>query len=442
MSVILDYLQIKDDGVTNTQDGVKTWIFPQTLEQLGINFLKEKVVESSLLIFLYSSERYALCKRLKHISAHNSAVICEEVETLLAFAIILEKLNRLYLNSPDFLLKIRQDQKNYRLLLRAFGYKFSDVFTEEIISASAVEQNIRNWTIYLNWPRYFVFRSRRFLLAMDALLANDNTFREILHTIEQFTAPASRYVAWLFYIPRLFINIVNLSKHTFSGFWMSQEEKNLGIRQRFLTQMTSRWFEIANDMVWFIGGILTCFVFVGALSPVGIYFALILQIYDVLLPSSRLFVENQRFGKLQRLFIGCRDEDKYIQEILNKRIQINQERMILNLIQNISLLVAVIMLLPLFLNPVVALAGSSLLLLTTFTTFIVDLCLDVKNIEIEEEKLDLRNIKGISKFGLFRSTGTRQLTISSSNVDEKVNLGDNDMHAGNVFIGNEPAMQY
>lgn len=422
MSVILDYLQIRPEELTQVKDGVKTWIFPKTLDSADKDFLQNKITDVQQLIFLYSSARSSLIKLLKNTSIDNIPEYAGEIEKMLAFAIILEKLEKSYLNAKGLLQRLKKDQKNFRMLLIYLGFRFEDAYAEELITTKQVEAKVRHWTLTLNWPRFFFIRGRRFLLSLDAFLNYVPEFHKILQKVEYITLPLNNYISWLFFAPRLMVNLFNLAKHTTAGWWMPESEKQLGFKKQFTTQFSMRWFEIFTDAVWFTGGLLGCFVFTQLLAPMAIYLMLSLQIYDMLLASYRLFHEIQRLDSLHNLFENCPDEEEYIKKDLEESISIEKDRALMLLMQNISLFIAVGLMLPVFVNPAFALAGGIILLVTTVVSLGMNLHLDAKKANIENEQLDAQNFKEVSRLGLFGDRGKGQedppANTTNTNVDD------------------------
>lgn len=104
-----------------------------------------------------------------------------------------------------------------------------------------------------------------------------------------------RYLAIIFYIPRLFLNIGLMIKHVIPGPWMDDEEYQLGWWTRLKHQWDQRWFQIGNDVIWITMGVLTGFVLSTSMGMWGI---VLLYAYDVAAMGWKLWQDSAELEQL------------------------------------------------------------------------------------------------------------------------------------------------
>jgi hypothetical protein len=155
-------------------------------------------------------------------------------------------------------------------------------------------------TRQINWWRLLGIRLKRafetlapLVKAINGYQGLDDAVREIAHI-----NPMLSYVAWLYYIPRLLVNVLLLLKHTLSGFWMNEDESHLKWQKRLKAQWAARWFEILNDSVWCAVGLLNCFLLS---SPQGMLLTVALYLFDVAMALVNAKIQHQKYNHLIRL---------------------------------------------------------------------------------------------------------------------------------------------
>lgn len=363
MSVILSHLGINKKDLK--QD--RTWIFSDTLKKKNFSFFKGKIAKHASYKFLYKALITKFCDDFNTLP---EKALCMQAEELLAFAQYLKFINLSYLKSYIDAKEFSDDIKFFKRFLLNFDYNFAD--DDPDISTLGFEKNIRNYTLLYNWPRNFVIRSRRFFLSLDLCLTDYITYHKTLLKIEKFSLPIVTYIAWIFFAPRLFVNIFNFLKHTIPGFWMDDKEREIGIQERISAQIPERWFELANDCIWFTGGILNCFLFVGSLAVGSFYLLFYLQAYDVVASSIRLYVETRRMQEISSIY---KNDDKTRKYLANQTYH-EQKKLTLLIFQNSFLLLSLGLILPFFANPIMGLVGASLLVITTIVCFVISLYLE------------------------------------------------------------------
>lgn len=251
--------------------------------------------------------------------------------------------------------------------------------------------------------RLLTARLRRGLLNVKtflfSLIGPDSIFQKIFDPFDKyFFGPLMNYLSWLFLLPRLLINLGATAWHTIKHDNLSEEEKTLTWTQRFMTQWHARWFELANDLVWVPGGILTCFFLIGPLNVVGLILGVALFGWDILMSVIRAVIELRALDATilahQEELNNCtnmvlkEEKEKYIKE-LNKHWDYEINRHSLSITNNI--LVTVLTFLAaaiLFLPPIVPMVASALLIVLTLTSIYFSYKIARSKPQSELEKLD------------------------------------------------------
>lgn len=350
----------------------------------------------------------------------NKTATPKQIQTALVYAEVLEHVYQHLLNSPREVTTLRRDKALYRRLLFAKGYHFTstkatqevefalevmrrkekespnyleverdqktlaaekDIYRSILIenhvkddeeTTDSVTKTIREMTATLNNPRLFGLRLRRFLLMINILAQKLGHTVGGLEKLDRATTPIIPFIGWIFFIPRLVTNLFLMGKHVVpNSRWMDKEEQSLDWRIRLWAQLQRRWFELANDLVWFVGGLVICFALIGKLAPAGVFLGLALQAYDLVLAVVRAHVEFTKFKKLKEDYRALlqtktagteeyRQIETYIVQ-LQAQIASDKKRIYLSLVNNMVMMIAVILMLPVLLaNPWIAVAGGLL----------------------------------------------------------------------------------
>jgi hypothetical protein len=380
MSAILRRLQAAGIEVPQAyEDETHLWNLPQKIEAMDIAFLRRVTQSHIALNFEYSVH----CARLAHgflrKEKEEEAVLIQEIEAALTMAQLLEHVYQHQLKVPREVERLRRDQVVYRKLLASFAVDFIDQDQSEIPKVSPSSKDVRDFIANGNWPRFFIIRSRRLLVSMIPFFDEFSQYTRFVRSIDQYLAPTLSYVAWLYFIPRLTVNLFLLAKHVIPGRWMSDEEMTLGWQDRLKAHLDRRWFELANDVVWFLGGLINCFMFIGVLAPFNPYFSVALQAYDVFLATVRTFVEMGRLKNLKQDYLQMLEEPITIEErtdilnhlrFLEQRIEYEQKRMNLGIINNTILLLAMCVALPvLAFHPIMPFLAAIVILANTIGVY-------------------------------------------------------------------------
>lgn len=227
----------------------------------------------------------------------------DQLHTALVLSSILAHVYRNYLNVPSEAERFERNQGIYLRALRISDPVDEPANDDVFNPPPTLTKYIRDIIVRLNWIRLFLFRSRRVLETLLAFITS-----AALHALNQILAAIFLHIAWIFYVPRLFINLFLFIKHTLSP-WMLPNEENLSFWVQSDAQLQRRGFEMGNDLIWLIAGLLNRFTEI--LAPVAPYVPLVLAIYDALLAWWRQAVE---VGRLEELL-------HHYADILDNKIQ-------------------------------------------------------------------------------------------------------------------------
>lgn len=337
-----------------------------TTEQQSIDFIRHCVETQILLNIEYS----VFCTQLTH-NVENDP---EAIEEALMMAEVLETLHRRYVPMPRFLERLRRDQALYRKLLNKSILPANQ--TQNITKAMTVGQTIRELTPTANMSRQLLVRTRRLLIFITPFIHDLGGYSAWLKRMDTFASPSLAYAAWIFFVPRALTNVYFTARHLIPGDWMTDEEKALGWRTRLRAQWAIRQFELVNDFASLTGNLLNCFLFFGALSPIGLYVTTSLIVYDVLLTFFRAHQEQKQLQTLEADYLQhlkCTDltfnERQHMESYLvhfRNHMAYEEKRRLIPKIMMSTLLLAFSLTLPFMaLSPIIPLLGAVIALLTT-----------------------------------------------------------------------------
>src|SRR5690606_5914478 len=99
-------------------------------------------------------------------------------------------------------------------------------------------QQIREGTFNLNLYRLVFVRSKRALDMFAAAEFSSDWYRQAIGRLDKHSGFFFTHLGWLFFTPRLVINLGLLIKHTIPGPWMkNSKERDLPWTSRFGAQM-------------------------------------------------------------------------------------------------------------------------------------------------------------------------------------------------------------
>lgn len=346
------------------------WYFEPLLIEQDTSFFEEAVCRHGIITLEYS----AFCSKLIH--EYRQLSQDEQIQRLqyaLMQAEFLAYLYRHYLVVPREVERLQNEAVAYRSLLQELGYNIN-LITYPEITPDFFTQLIRSFTASTNPPRLFLLRVRRLIDWCFHVNRDIGSYNQFIVRFDAISKPIFQYLGWMFFIPRLVINLFLLFKHLTPGVWMDEKEKSMSWNSRLHAQLQRRWFELANDSVWLLAGVLTCFVLIGSLAPAGACLTVSLYFYDVFTAGLRAATELNRYHDLlqeynDRLASASQTEREEIlsyKAYLEKRIYFEQKKLFLSVINTSLLALLMCTTLPIIAaNPAIALAGAALLVIVT-----------------------------------------------------------------------------
>ncbi|KTC84560.1 MULTISPECIES: hypothetical protein [Legionella] len=399
MSAVSQRLQsLIGDTLEPCEEGTKTWVFRDKLEEKGVELFQPLVRIHQLLTLEYNVH----CVHLMHSFADKSKqqevtedelnVLTDQLVAALTMAELLAHIYHYYLDVPYEVLRLQKEQKYYRELLRLRGYDFPNTEKLENDPMGSFSQYVRDTTRQYNWHRLFTIRIRRVFITLLPFILDWNHLTDSINGIDLILGPTLNYVAWLFYVPRLALNLFMLLKHLFLTEWagMGAKEKDLYWLIRVEAQLQRRWFFLGNDTAWFICGILACFVLTGSLAPVGMYITISIFFFDVIMATIRALIELRRINEIREQYNNVAkklrssgaskeeiDEIEEYQRQLEEQFTCEQQRVMLGVISTSALFLAMCFAMPALASmPIIPLIGAILVVTITFATFLANRWID------------------------------------------------------------------
>lgn len=364
--------------------------------------LWHKLVDDHLLL---NVEFSLLCQQIRDNlflasedeQAINPDSLKEQLQAACYFAEILECLyDDNHLNVPREVKRLQNQRRMYQRILKAKESENSLQIGLSLINL------IREKTFRFNLYRLLVVRTRGFLDAIHLAKLGSLEYGEFISVVNKYAIPFFRWLAWLFFLPRLLSNWFALVKNTFYTANMSPELLELGYLERCLSQFKRRWFHIGNDMVWVTVGLLNCFLFIGALLPIAAYVAFAAFIYDVGLAVIALSIEMYRLHSLKTYYAQLEQtpEVQQYQDYINNQMLFEGVRLGINIISTSAIVVAAFLALPLFAHiPIMALVGAALLVVISLAAFFTTMLINEWR---PKEVLDDKEIEMLApKIGFF-----------------------------------------
>lgn len=365
------------------EPGSLEWIFDQQVNKLGPDFYKKIIPIHPVINLEYS----VICQQLHHHFLFPDGIkpgqIREELIAALMLAELLEHVHQHYLNVPREVLRLRRHQKLFKELLgKISDYTFApeSKSAEELKVGLSLTQHIREYTVFTNWYRLLVVRSKRALDLLDVAL-NSPLYKKFVVAMNKYMNPVLVQVGWAFYTPRLLTNLYLLLKHVIPGFWLSEDEKKLGWFIRLQAQLQRRWFEIGNDSVWVLLGIINGFILTGTLAPFAIYLTVSAFAYDVVIAALRAYIELDRLYKLKEAYNDMYNGEEHVdrkqeisdyQRFLDNRISFELLRFSLHVSGTVAILLAMVCALPVLgLNPFIPFIGAVWLIGICISSYIL-----------------------------------------------------------------------
>lgn len=141
-------------------------------------------------------------------------------------------------------------------------------------------------------------RSRRLLTFLEPFFHNE-TYTALFKTVDPYLGFILNYFNWIFFVPRLSLNLSLLAHHLLNDAQLDPMERKLSRWTRFRAHWTRFWFELINDSYWILGALKICFWLpAGAMSAQGILLSLTIQFLDLFCSVIRAGVELYRLYKM------------------------------------------------------------------------------------------------------------------------------------------------
>jgi hypothetical protein len=321
-------------------------------------------------------EYNVLCSQIAiELTAGESATkLRTQIEEALRIAELLETLYKSYLDIPRELHRVQKEQRLLRLWL-ALSPKQIDTALSPVYTSKLIRESTSNLNLY----RLFSVRLRRLLMAITPLTNTTSTYYRSMKQVDKFAGPFFSHLAWLYFIPRISINLAMCFKHTFEHNDMSNEEKGIDWTTRLKIQLFARWPDLLNDIPWLIANAVSCFLFIGAYAPYGIVLSICMQFYEVAQAVGQHYIEIQHLQEQCAEYANLRDAcEKNSEEYKNfdtfikhfeQRIDYESKRLLIPIVNASVLLVAIIFAAPVF-SPGFAVAGGVIAVLITIISYL------------------------------------------------------------------------
>ncbi len=291
-----------------------------------------------------------------------------------------------------------QRQLYIKLLENNFGYFYNQQPLTPLTDASWLDLIINKYTIESNWYKILLNRVIRLLNAIKIFLQESADFYQFIAKVDQGTRLFLVHLTWVFPLPRFASKLFWLGKYTF-GFGLSEEERKLGWWLRFKMQGQQCWFELGNDGILVVIGLINCLVLTGVLAPFASYLVFGGLVFDVFNAALRAYIELDRLYELKA---AC--HQRHDQHLINERIRFERWRFINHVGGTVAIVIGAMIALPVFaVHPLMPLVGAVFLMLTWLVNFIVAKKLEAyRPPELTQEQQIDEKIR-ISSFSIFKA---------------------------------------
>ncbi|QEY52964.1 hypothetical protein [Legionella longbeachae] len=396
------------------------WSFSESIKKLGPGFYRKVIPLHLVLNLEYSLLGQQLRAKFLSKQLVKQKDIEEQLITALMMAELLEHLYQYYLNVPREVVRLRQHQILYRELLAEISEPLPGK-PKKLEINSSFSQDVRNTTVSLNLYRLLFIRSKRAFDVIATLGTVSESYRNFVKILDKYTDPILADLAWIFFLPRLSVNLFLLMKHTLPGPWMSKEEKSLGLSVRFHAQMQRRWFELGNDSVWMTAGLVNRLVLTGALAPFAIYVSLTCFAIDIILSVTRAYLELSRLYELRKQYEAMLKQTNSLEEIksinehleaINNQLNFEWLRLGSHMMTTTAIFLSMVVAAPILaFNPLTIAIGAICLVAVCFINFALFQIID------ESRPKDTLVIPqgGLSKLGFFAKKAHKEPVLQPEN---------------------------
>lgn len=308
MSDLLEKLKALDALTAFCEiDGELQWVLPQSfadIQKTNQKFFYPYIKLYRTLDFAYE----VMCTQLARdfTLRPNSPEFTERLKKAMVLSELLRHLCENFLFVPSEVERFAKEQEIYLSYLikkrNNDAPKPTPIHADELPFFPFSIRKIRKHHSWTNIRRLIFLRSRFLWRKILPFLAQNNLLRRLLVDLDKVLTPALLYLGWIFFAPRLFANLFILFKHVIPHPWMSESERNMGWIRRLIAQTERRWSELFNDLVWFIAGLLTCYLFLGAMAPIGVYVGFACYGYDIFLAGLFAAIRIYQLKDLQKSY--------------------------------------------------------------------------------------------------------------------------------------------
>ncbi|MCC5791386.1 MAG: hypothetical protein JJT82_02080 [Legionellaceae bacterium] len=386
------------------------WLWRDVLHSQPPEFFQPFIPHWRTLLLEYDVLKVQLVENLR--KPHSESLLKRQLVAALMYSELLECIHRL-INNPQEQAQLRVQQAVYHYYLRRLEMAFPVTSVDSTESVRyPFSDKIRQTTATTNWPRLLIVRLKRMLDAMVPILKNMHNFRRIVWLIDEIANPLFSWLAWLFYVPRLLINLGNTLKNTLQHAWMEKKKQpTLGWRSCLSLQWQKLWFEFCNDSLWLGVGLLNCFLLTGSLAPAAFYLTLLLYTFDIALAGIRAFIEYQRFTEVSQSYLKMMQQSKDDDDATELRVyqgycssqeRYEKARLWLNIGTCLALFIGMTFSIPAFsISPVLPFLGALFIVATCIISFYLGQ-------KIEQLKPDNRlpNFKELPELSFFHDNRT------------------------------------
>lgn len=354
------------------------WDFSERLRQQPIEFFYRLMQHRSDLELEYSVLQVRIAQYCGQ--SIDRSILQSQLEAALVYAELLDTVSY-FANQPQASRRFQQEQALYRRYLRKFGVLFYFAEKDGIgYHLFSISEQVRALTARTNWPRLMVVRTKRVLDTLVPLAKNMENFKRLVFYIDFVANPIFAYLAWCFYVPRLAINLFNLLKNTWDD-----RHPELCWQRKLSYEWSKLWFELCNDSVWMVVGLINCFVLIGALAPAAIYVTVTLYIFDVILSGIRATTELYRLHALsesyQTLLLDSEEHEPcellQFKPYIDQQIAYEKARMWLSVGSTSALFFGMCFSLPvLALSPIIPVMGACFIVATCLVTHYLSGCIE------------------------------------------------------------------
>ena len=219
--------------------------------------------------------------------------------------------------------------------------------------------------------RLGLFRLRRLASFIGPALHNQTMIDNFTYLENHGMRTIFLYISWLFFAPRLTLNLVLLAHHLFNDSNLTPIERTFDRSLRFRAHWMRFWQNIINDLYWFSNGIAFCFLLSPAYPVLSLGIGLAAQLADLVMAIIIAVVEIRRMN-IQENAINELDEAGLFDAPLRARIVFEQKALAYNIFHFWMLLIALCCTLPsmVAISPLLPVVGGTIAVLMTVITFL------------------------------------------------------------------------